>query len=721
MVALSAVGSDRPERLAVALRDDALGDFTAASPWAACLMPLLTALGWHGSPRDVAEALPHFADTLDLTDLRNVLVTLGYESQSVSTSLHRLDPRLFPCLFAGDRGGAMVITGRTGDVLHGFDGVSGGSVELPAGAVRGTAFFFTDVGSGQRAASRQRAPTSWFGTLVRRFVPTVRYLLLMTLVINIVALLVPIFIMVVYDRVIGTESLGTLTYLVAGIIVAMACDLALRVLRSELMGSLAGRLDYLLGVEAFRQILTLSPNYTETASVGSQIARLKQFETVREFFTGPLAAVALELPFMILFIAVIALIAGPVAAVPVVMIAAFAVIGLVYLPGLRAAVGEASGARAARQNFLVEALGSMRSVKGAAAETAWHDRYRMISANAVSAHLRTARKSAMLQTAAHMLMMLSGIAVLAWGTLRVMDGLMTVGALIATMALVWRVLSPLQTGFLAFTRLEQVTLSIRQLNRLMRLPAERQINRTAPLTRTFRGQVSFNRVSFRYSPDTDPALLGVTFSVEPGELLAVIGPNGSGKSTVLKLLASMYQPQAGAVSIDGLDLRQIDPVELRRTLAYVPQTPHLFHGTIAQNIRLADATASDERVAKAAAEAGVLHSILDLPGGFETRIGDLASAHLPSGFSQRLVIARALVREAPVLLFDEPATSLDEVGDRSLMELLERLRGHSTVLMVSHRPSHVRLANRVVLLDRGAMAFLGEPDMALQMMGQMQA
>ncbi len=701
------------EPLAAAIRDDKLGDFRAASPLAACLMPLLTALKWRGSPRDIAEALPHVADTLDLVDLRNVLATLGYDSHGERTTPRALDARLLPCLFIPDRGGALVLVERRNANYRAFDGTANEELTLAPSNCRGTAYYFTDTSVADSFAVDQ-STGSWFAGIANRFRPTVYWLLCMTLMLNLLALAVPLFIMIVYDKVIGAHSVAALPYLAGGIIAAMVCDIGLRMIRARVIGGIAGRLDFILGAEAFGRILSLPPASTERATIGAQVSRLREFESVREFFSGPLANVALELPFAPLFLAVIAVLAGPVALVPACMIGAFALFGWFWLPGLRDAVAAASRARAERQSFLVESLSHLRTVKTAAAEPIWSDRFRVLSARAVTANLATARRSVILQTVAHMLMVLAGVAVLGWGTLRVLDGVMSMGALIATMALVWRVLAPLQAGFLAFSRLEQVKLGIRQINQLMQLQPERTSGKSALLGRSFGGRVVFDRTSYRYAADADLALLGVTFSTQPGELVAITGRNGSGKSTLLKLVAGLYHPQGGTVTIDGLDLRQVDPMELRRSIAYVPQSPSLFHGTIAQNLRLADPTASDEQLMSAVAEAGLMHTILDLPDGFDTRVGD--NAPLPYGFAQRLIIARALIRQAPILLLDEPATSLDEDGDRALMDLLERQKGRATIFMVSHRPSHIRLADNVIVLTNGIVQFDGRPDEVLALL-----
>jgi ATP-binding cassette subfamily C protein LapB len=306
-------------------------------------------------------------------------------------------------------------------------------------------------------------------------------------------------------------------------------------------------------------------------------------------------------------------------------------------------------------------------------------------------------------------MLSAGIATLAFGAVRVLDGDMSIGALVASMILVWRVLVPLQVAFLGLTRFEQIKHGLKQLDQLMRLEPERQHGEAGDPNRSLTGQVVFHHVSLRYAPTSEPALLGFDLRVEPGEVIAITGSNGAGKSTVLKLVAGLYRSQAGAVLIDGMDLRQLDPGELRWATASVPQTCELFHGTIAQNLRLANPTASDEDLISAARDAVILDEILALPDGFETRLTDRLQRQLSNGFKQGLMLARAYAKNAPIYLLDEPAAHLDGEGDRALMHKLEALRGRATVFIVTHRPSHLRLADRVVVMDAGRILLNGPP------------
>jgi ATP-binding cassette subfamily C protein/ATP-binding cassette subfamily C protein LapB len=297
---------------------------------------------------------------------------------------------------------------------------------------------------------------------------------------------------------------------------------------------------------------------------------------------------------------------------------------------------------------------------------------------------------------------------------------MTIGALIAVMALIWRVLSPLQGVCLAMLQIDQITQSIKQLNQLMRVPSESNSYKAGLIMPEITGKITFDRVSFRYAPNEDPALVGASFTFQPGEFVAIVGGNGSGKSTVLKLVAGMYRAQGGTLTLDDTDVRQMNATDLRRVIAYMPQKPSLFYGTIAQNIRLNQPLATDEQLIAAAEQAGILSAIKKLPHGFDTLVGDHTTSRLPSGLVHGICLARSYVRKAPVFLLDEPGTSLDKFTDQNLMDHLERMRGKQTILMVSHRPSHIRLADRAVVMVNGMVAHVGTPGEAIKYLTEME-
>ncbi len=678
-----------------------------------CLLPLLGALNWRGDPRHVAEAVPHFIDALDITSFRNIMATLHFQSRPVPVRLDKIDERLFPCLFLPENNDAMILLSREGNEFVVFHGGENAEVRVPRARLNGLAYFFSRLEEDELAPAQ--AKVGWFKAVNERFRSLFYQTLGITFVLNVLALVTPLFVMAVYDKVVATGSLITLAYFAVGVSIAIGCDLILRGIRTRILAFIGARLDNIVGIAIFHKIMFLPPAFTERATIGAQIARIKDFETIREFFTGPMALVLFELPFVIIFVITIAALAGPVAFVPIIMIACYVILGMIIMPLLRGSVSRAGRASSKKQELTVETLGGMRAVKYTGAEETWMERFRDLSATASLNSFYTAQFSSLLQTMSHVLMISAGIGTIVFGVFRVLAGDMTVGGLVASMILVWRVLAPLQTGFVSMTRLTQVKSSITQINNLMNIRAERDQHSIVNPIRRMDGFVTFARVSIRYSPEADPALVGVSFDAEPGEIIAVVGGNGSGKSTVLKLMIGMYQPQAGSIRIDNMDIRQMDVVELRHACAYVPQAMQFFYGTIAQNMRLSHPTATEADLHRACAQAEVLDEVLALEQGsgkwqrkgFEVRIGDSGAGQMPTSMLQRLNLARGYLKDAPIMLLDEPGNGLDFAGDQAFMRAMDDLRGRTTVLMVTHRPSHLRIADKILWLEYGNVRAYG--------------
>lgn len=708
-------GKPFSERLAESLRNDELDDFHDDSPYAACIIPLLKELGWHNYARELLEALPHFANHLELVDLRNILVTLGYDSTPKKTRLNAIQEELYPCLFVTDEGDIRVLLDREGYKVNTFNARTNQYEVIRPKNTVGTAYVFTDTHP-SHGMTVNDAGDAWFYRLLKRFKHLVIHLLAMTFLINFVALSVPLFVMVIYDKVIGAKSIETLPYLISGVAVLLATDLVLRYLRAQLLGSVAGRIDYLIGSETFRQLIFLPPVFTERSTVSAQLSRLKQFDSVRDFLTGPNAAMILEIPFAILFISVIAILGGWLALIPVAVVIAYVVFGAFWLPYTHSKVMQSGVAKTNKQRMLMQSMDGRKEIKAIGGESIWWERFREVSGDAVMANYENFVTSSILNSVSQSLMTMAGAATVGFGTLMVINGDMTIGALIATMALVWRVLSPLQGAFLSYFKFQQLKKSITQINQLMRLQVEQHSGQSGLLLSNLKGQIKVERVSFRYGPDEDPALLGVSFDVNPGEMVAICGNTGAGKSTLIKLIAGMYRPQAGSFSIDDLDIRQLDAMDLRRAISYVPQITNMFHGSIAQNMRLNNILATDDDLKRAADEAGVLEDILSLPDGFDTRIGDNTDDHMPPGFLRALSMARAFVNPAQILLLDEPGASLDDASDQRLIKQLKKLKGKHTIIMVSHRPSHIKIADKAILMEQGTVQYAGETNTVINMM-----
>lgn len=693
--------ADRHRRLS-----EALGNFQAGTDIAACLLPLLEALGWRGEPRRVAEALPHFADTLDLPGLRNVMALLNYRSTPLRARADRIHPEELPCLFIPDRGPAMVLLQADARGRLVFDGRTGRTERQTGRGPRGTAYLFRAAGAGDQAeAARGR----WLAGVIRRFRGQFATVALINLVLYLTALISPLFIMAIYDRVITSRSIPTLEALALGALLALAGETALRSLRARTLAHIGVRLNMLVGLAVFRQILHLPPHLTERAKIGSQISRLKDFEFLREAFSGQMAMTVLELPFVLVFIVAMAVLTGWLAAVPVAAGALYAAVAALLAPAVRARVAASGRASVQRHAFLVEMVAEMRALKTSHAAATWLERFRTLSSEAAVANLRNAEMGALVGTIGQTMTIGTGLVTIALGAEMIVAGSLTVGALIAMMMLVWRVLGLLQGGFVALGRMEQMRASIGQIDKLMALRTEDPGRPAGEAPPRIAGRLTLSRVSMRYSAQGDPVLLGISCDIRPGELIAVAGPDGAGKSTLLKVILGLYPPQAGTVLIDRVDIRQHDPIRLRKTIAYLPQENRMFFGTIAQNLRLAEPAASDAELVAAAEAAGILAAIRSLPDGFETRIGDQRSSQLPRMIQRGLPLARALIRQAPVNLFDEAIDALELEDDQAVARLLLSLRGRATTILVTHRPSYMRLADRMLVLDHGQLRHEGRP------------
>lgn len=678
---------------------------------AACLGPLLDAMAWTGTPRQLAEALTGSWDSMNVQAIRNTMANLRYASSPQRTRRGKIDKRLLPCLFEADNGTVQVITrARNGDVLV-FDGNSRKTIRNPkSGSVKGTAYYFS---KDQRGGAIRIQNGSWLRTVAKRFESYVGQLLLLTFLLNMLALATPMFVMAVYDKVIATGDKQTLVFLGVGVGLAILSDIFIRTIRGALLAQLGGRFEMIVGSATVDKILDLPLARLERAAVGTQIARLREFEGIRGFFSGPLAMAFLEMPFVLIFIIAIAFIGGWIALVPVGFMILFGILGAIVIRYAKAAVKQNVEGSADAQGILVELLQNAHSIKADGAEDVWMKRYRERSTRLALSSLKNARVSNMVQTFGQLMMILAGAGTLTIGTIAASNGGMTVGGLIASMAFVWRILSPMQMIFVAMTKLEEVKNAMMRVDQLMAQPTESRITATSQTVTEgsrFKGRVTFSNVTIRYQPNHDPALSGVSFDIAPGEVVAIAGSNGSGKSSILKLIADLYQPQSGAVFIDGVDTRQVNTQDLRQNIAYLPQQTDLFSGTVAENLRLANPIASDTELYRALERAGVLDDVNDLSDGLETYLSEHSIKQMSAGFRKGLAIARTLLNESPIVLLDEPESALDMESDHCIIDLLRACRGKRTVLIVAHRPSYIREADRVLVLNRGAISFDGTPE-----------
>ncbi len=672
-----------------------------------CLPVLLDVLSWSGEPRQLADALPHLRGALDLSGLCGVLSNLGMQPQHFHTALDDLDARLLPCLFLAPGAPAMVLLARQADgSLRVFDGVSGREavLDVDTQAVQGEAYRFTPVAPKER---QLQPGQSWIGRLLWRLRKHLTLVMGLTMLSTALALVPPLFVKTVFDTVIPGGDLALGAMLALGGLLMIGLDCVVRELKNRVLAFIGGRTEFVLSTSVFERVICLPATSMEGVSPTRQLERIKHLESLRDFFLGPLVLISFELPASLVMLLALAFI-NPWILLPIAG-ATLAYCALWY--GTRkwneASMSRASQQSSVRGEFINEVLSGMRLIRSAGAAQTWLKRFHEISGKAVVAGFEDQQLRARVGGLAQVLGMTTGLLCMALSAYLVITGQLSGGALVATMMIVWRLTGPMQNLFLAANALVRTRANIRQIENLMRLPIERESGIKPAVRPQLGGELGFARVSFRYANDADPALLGLNFTVAPGEMVAIAGANGSGKSTLLKLLVRIYAPQAGTIRLDQVDLRQLAAPELRSNISYMPQQCEIFHGTVRQNLMLVHPAATEQEVRWAVDMAGLAADIASLPDGFETRISNSSAEQLPFGFRQRLMLARAMLKPAALVLLDEPGTGMDQAGEQALLRCMAWLRGRATLLVVSHRPGHMRMADRVIYLENGAVTAMG--------------
>ncbi len=674
--------------------------------FANALAMLVVSLEWEGGQRHLFKSLPYIKGReIDLLDIINTMTNLGFSSHHMVIGIHEIDDRLIPCLFIPQKTNAapLVILNRKDGVIRAFHSRKKQIVEFKAKHFKGDAYFFEKNNMEAIEEDRQikkSAGITWFSTLISRFKPILKQIFLLSFIINLLALAMPLFIMTIYNTVIGSGSVDTLYHLIWGVGLAIIAEGILRIIRSKLVTWMGVRLDNIVSNTIFNRLLLMKAAYTEAASISSQVSRIKAFESVRKFFTGPLFTVIVELPFTIILLIAIWILTGPLVYVPLAVIIIFSLMLFYYQGKMKLAMKLSARASSHRQELGMETFVKMHALHHNGMSRDWWLRYKEKLARASMSSFKTSMISAAIDSASHAISILAGVSVVTYGIHLVWNGSITIGALVATIILMWRVLGPLQTICSMLPRLEQLKNSIGQINKLVNIAVEHEPHAIENPINKIEGHVEINNLGLRYNSEAEPVFVGLDIEAKPGEIVAITGSNASGKSSIPKLINGLYQAQTGTIKIDGINIKQLDPVELRSAISYLPQVPNFFEGTIKENLLLANPLATDEEIIQALKDATAYKEITNMEHGLETKI----YAHnpwFPSGYEYQLNLTRALLKKSNLLLFDElPNASLNEEVGKAYKKIIKEAKGKKTMFFVSQRDDFIKLADKVIVLKR---------------------
>ncbi|WP_447977249.1 type I secretion system permease/ATPase [Candidatus Nitrospira bockiana] len=541
---------------------------------------------------------------------------------------------------------------------------------------------------------------TWFIPAIVKYRRVLGEVLIASFFIQVFALLTPLFTQVVIDKVLVHKGFTTLNVLAIGMIALAIFDVTLNGLRTYLFAHTSNRIDVGLGAQVFRHLLALPIAYFEARRVGDTVARVRELETIRQFFTSHSVTVLIDLVFTIVFIAVMLLYSPLLTLVVVGSLPLYAFISIVVTPVIRARLNEKFNRGAENQAFLVEAVTGIQTVKALAVEPPLQRTWEEQLAGYVRASFRTSRLITVAGQSASLVQKVTTITVLWVGAHQVIEGTLSIGQLIAFNMLAGQVTGPLLRLVNLWQEFQQVGISVQRLGDVLNQPAEPSYNPNRTTLPSLAGHVTFEDVTFRYRPDGPEIIRKVSFTVPAGHVVGIVGRSGSGKSTIAKLVQRLYVPERGRVLVDGVDLAQVDPAWLRRQVGVVLQENFLFNRSVRDNIALAEPGLPMERVLHAARLAGAHDFIMALPEGYDTIVGERGCS-LSGGQRQRIAIARALVMNPRILIFDEATSALDYESESIIQANLAQICKGRTVFLIAHRLSTVRAAQRILVVDNG--------------------
>ncbi|QEE34022.1 type I secretion system permease/ATPase [Malaciobacter canalis] len=558
-------------------------------------------------------------------------------------------------------------------------------------------------------------PKDWFWGTLKRNRGIYKQVIIVSLFINLFILATPLFTMNVYDRVLPNNALETLWVLFIGISLVMLFDFILKMLRSYFLGVASKRADTVISNRIFNQLLNIKIN-AKPASTGQFVSRLQSFESVREFFTSATIAAAVDFPFVIIFIIVIFYIGGPLGYITIATVVISMLVSWYMQRPLKEIIEKSVKEEQIKHTTLIETVTGLEIIKSIRAQ----NRMRTHWDQSVNKTIHYADKGQFLsQTITFFtafISQFSNILIVAAGVYLASEGEMTMGAIIAAMILNGRVISPVSQLVGMIIKYDKTMLSLENLDEVMKMPVEKE-NKTYISRPNLSGTIEFKDVQFAYKDQNHQTLKDINLKIEQGERVAILGKIGSGKSTMLKLIMNLYEPTKGSVLIDSVDIRQIDPVDLRQAIGAVPQEPFLFMGTIKDNITIGEQYVSDEELLRASKVAGLNEFLGKHEAGYDLIVGERGEG-LSGGERQAVTLARALISNPNILMLDEPTNSMDRQTEKMFIDRIKNIIEDKTLIVVTHKTSLLQLVDRVIIVEDGKIILDGPKEEVFNKLGK---
>ena len=699
------------------LREDLLHH----DPLLACLVELTRLHGRPSTRAALSAGLPLEGGCLTPSLFARAASRAGLSSRIVRRALDGIDSVLLPVilLLKGDQACVLLGWNEAGDTAQLlFPETGQGEITL-ARAELAERYMGIALFARPRFAFDARTPEvgkvvqrHWFWGALLEQRAVYRDVIGAALLINVFALVMPLFSMNVYDRVVPNNATDTLWMLALGVLLIFVMDFMMRLLRGHFVDLASARIDVKLSALIMERVLGMRLEM-KPASVGSFASNLRSFESVRDFIASATVTALIDFPFALIFILVIAWVSWPLVFIPIVGL----IIGLIYAYLIQHKMHELAEttyrASALRNASLVESLTALETIKTQGAEGVVQNKWERTTAFLARTSAQMRLLSATATNGAASITQLTNVLLIVAGVYLIHERMLTMGGLIAVTMLGGRAMAPLGQAVGLLMQFQNARLSLETLDKLMAQPVERPDAAAFIHRPEIQGEIEFRNVSFNYPGQGEAALQNVSLRIAPGEHVVVLGRTGSGKTTLQKLMLGLYQPSDGVVRIDGIDLRQLDPADLRRNVGFVGQDATLFYGTLRENISIGAPYADDSAIVAAAEVGGLTQFVNRHPKGFDMLIGERGES-LSGGQRQEVAIARAVLMDPPVLFFDEPTSAMDFSTEHGFKERLKRFAAHKTMVIVTHRTSLIDLATRIIVVDDGRIVADGPREQVVE-------
>ncbi|CUK17854.1 RTX-I toxin determinant B [Ruegeria denitrificans] len=660
----------------------------------ALLMRLLLVGGWQNNADAIAEAFPHLSETLDPADLIQTLENL--EVPHVHTTCLESDIKEAECpaLVIPTQGESYVVLGREGGMLHIADLTTGNPNHFQVRR-RTCTVIRVEKYTFQPSRRDLRTVRGSFEVL-RKMIPG---LFLAAFLTNLLGLLAPLLIMAIYDRVIPSGSVDLLLALTLGVAILTTSDFTFRTIRSRALAHVGQTGERTLAVGLFSKLMSLPLSQLQKSSVTQQIARFRQFESLREFFTGQIMTTLIDLPFALIFLAVLTYLAPSVGLLTLGLAALLLSIGFLALPFQQQLDQAASKAAQASTMVIQDAIEHQRTLANLGMQDRWLRHCMPLAEKTEAATARARQLRNLTQSMSQTIVTLGSVGAIILSALGAIAGSMSFGALIASIALVSKVLAPVQAFQSSLGQLVGYSNSQKQADQVLALTEELELGLGRSHQKTLRGAIAFQGVSYRPDPLNPALLTAASFRCTPGELVVILSRDVASRTAVLDLISGLASPLAGVIEHDGIDIRQIARDELRKSVTYATYNSHLFHGTVKQNFRLAAPTLDSQDIHVALDSLGIRKEIEALPEGCDTRLNNRLLSNLSGELLKSLVLARSMARPSSVYLFSEPTNGLSHARRAGFKAWLTTQRGRKTILISTADRSFMQMADRLIYVN----------------------